>query len=347
MATLQADGLLDLVASTLKDLGEMRITEIATDLQNHVAMRELMRKNRVSIEAGQGLQWDVMVQHSGGASFTGLYATDNVNVGQVLKQATLPWRHSTANYAIDHRELAMNRNPRRIVDLLKIRRIDCMIATAELMETAFWGFPASTDDKTPHGIAYHIVKNSSTGFYGGAQSGYNDVSGLSPTTYPRWRNWTALYTDVSKDDLLPKWREAAVKTNFVPPVDGIPTFNTGNAYGFYTNYGVIQTLESLLEGQNDNLGNDLASKDGATVFKRTPVMYVPKLDADTTGPVYGVNWGVFKTVILQGWWLKELKIENVPGQHTVTAVHIDNTFNWLNRDRRRNFVLATGTGYPG
>lgn len=346
MPDLQAESLADLVATTLRDLGEMRFTEIATDLQDHVAMRTLLRRDRVVLESGTAVQWDVMTQHSGAARHIGLYATDNVNVGDVMIQANAPWRHTTTNYAFDRREIDMNRSPRRIVDLLKVRRIDSMISLAELMETSFWGFPASTDSVTPYGVALWIVKNATEGFNGGAQTGYTTVGAVNPTTYPRWKNWTYQYTDVTKDDLIRHWRQAATKTNFMPPVEGIPTFNTGDRYGFYTNYTVIGKLEEALEAQNENLGNDVASMDGRVIFRRVPVSYVPKLDADTTDPVYGINWGVFKTYILRGWWLRELKIDVQPGQHTVCSVHVDCTHNWICKDRRRNFVLATGTTYP-
>ncbi len=346
---LQAENLADLVASTLKDLGEMKITEIATDLQDHVAMNSLLKKDRVQLDAGTAVQWDVMVTQSGAARTVGMYATDNVNVGEVLVQASHPWRHWTTNYAMDAREIDMNRSPRKIVDLLKTRRIDSMISLAELMETLFWQFPTSTNTLDPHGLPFWVVKTGASttgGFNGTLQSGYSAVAGLSPTTYPRWTNWNALYTAVSKDDLIRKWREAATKTGFKPPVDGISTFNTGNKYGYYTNYSCLGQLEEAVEAQNENLGNDVASKDGDTIFRRVPVTWVPKLDADTTNPVYGVNWGVFKTYLLRGWWLKEMKIDVTPGQHTVATVHIDNTGNWICKDRRRNFVLATATTYP-
>lgn len=351
---LQADSLGDLVAMTLKDLGEMKITEITTDLQDHVAMSKLLTENSVKLESGYGVQWDIMVNHSGAAQFVGLYSTDNVNVADTTIQATMPWRHATTNYAIDERELAMNRSPRKIVDLLKVRRLDAMIAQAELMESAFWGYPLSTDTVTPNGVAYWIVKSATAatkanndGFNGGAQSGYTTVAGVSPTTYPRWRNYTDAYTSVAKDDFVRKVRRAMTHCLFRPAADGGPAnFNTGDKWGLYTTYNVLSRLEELAESQNENLGNDVASKDGDVLFRRTKVKWVPKLDADTTDPVYGINWGVFKTYILRGWWLKELKIEVTPGQHTVCSVHVDSSLNWICKDRRRNFVVSTGTTTP-
>jgi len=43
---------------------------------------------------------------------------------------------------------------------------------------------------------------------------------LSSDLSPRWKNWSAQHTDVSKTDLIRKWREAATKTDFRPPVEG-------------------------------------------------------------------------------------------------------------------------------
>ncbi len=346
MAALTAQALNDLVATTLRDLGKPKFTEIATDLQEHTAMRNLLKKNRIDLQSGTGVQWDVMVNHSGTAANVGLGAQDNITVVDTMVQATADWRNSTANWSIIGQEIDMNREPARIVDLLKERRLACMIALAELMENNFWGPPVqSTDSVTPWGVNMWIVKNATQGFNGGAPSGYTSI-GLNPTTYPRWNNWTDQYTNVSKDDFIRRARKAATFTNFKPPVEGIPTFNTGDKYGFYTNYGVIGPLEETLEAQNESLGNDVASKDGDVMFRRVMVTWVPKLEADTTNPFYGINWGWFKTIILKNWWLKQTEVPIYPGQHTVSAHFLDCTYQWVTKNRRCHFVLATGTTYP-
>jgi hypothetical protein len=344
MATLQADSIADLVALTLRNLGKMKFTEIATDLQKHLAMKRLMKKNKVGFDSGYGIQFQAMVGHSSAAANVGLYAQDNVNVGDVMKVLNLPWRHTTTNYAFERREIAMNRDPSRIVELLKARRIDGLISLAALMETNFWRKPSSSSDElAPYGVAYWIVKNNTEGFNGGIPSGFSDVAGLSPTTYPRWKNWTAQYTNVTKDDLIRKWRKAATFTDFEPPVDGIPSYDTGNGPGFFTNYDVLGTLEETLESQNDNLGPDIASQDGKVLFRRTPVTWVPVLEDDTDDPVYGIAFKSFRPVFLKGEFLKEDGPAKVAGQHTTFAVHLDCTYNFECRNRRLNFVLGKNT----
>ena len=83
--------------------------------------------------------------------------------------------------------------------------------------------------------------------------------------------------------------------------------------------------------------------DGKTMFRKIPVVAVQELENDTTNPVYGINWGEFKTVVLKGWWMKEFMQDHVPGQHTMQAWHCDTTFNYICRNRRRNWVIATNT----
>lgn len=344
---LLASQLSDLVAMTQKDLGRPNFTEISSDLQNHTAMRTLLKKNRVVLTGGTGVEWNVMVNHANSASNVGLGASDNVNIVDTMVKANADWRNTTANYAFIGQEIDMNRDPARIVDLVKERRIACMISLSELMEDNFWGPPVAVDDTvTPWGVNTWIVKNATEGFYGGAPSGYTTI-GLNPTTYPRWKNWTGNYTAVTKDDLVRKLRKASRFTNFKPPVEGIPTFHTGDMYAYYSNYAVISGLEEILEAQNDNLGNDIASMDGKVLFRRGPVEWVPKLEADTTNPIYGINWGSFKTYVLQGWWLKETNVPIYPGQHTISAHFLDCTYQWIVKNRRCHFVLATGTTYPG
>src|SRR5262245_10979560 len=272
---LTATGLNDLVATTLRNLGKPNFTEIATDLQDHTALPNLLTKNRVVFAGGLGIQWDVMVNHAASFSNVGLGASDNVNIIDTMVQAQADWRNSTASYAIIGQEISMNQGEARIVDLIKERRLAALISLAEGMENNFWGPPvASTDSVTPWGVNTWVVKNASEGFNGGLPSGYTTI-GLSPTTFPRWNNYTFPYTAITRDDCIRKWRKAATLTKFKPAVQGIPSPNTGDTYGYYTTYGVIGPLEEALESQNDNLGNDVASKDGQTMFRRAPVMWVP------------------------------------------------------------------------
>jgi hypothetical protein len=350
---LQAGDLADLVTTTLKDLGRLKFTDLMSDYQNTIALKRLMKKSKMTFDSGYEAQFNLITDHNNSFRFVGLYESDRIDVKNVMATASVPWRHSTWNWAIDGREISMNGSPAKIVDLAQARRIAAFGSAIIGFERAFWRVPAATDTTTPFGIPYYVVKSATAatsanadGFNGTLPSGYTTVAGISPTTQPRWANYADAYTAVTKDDLIRKMRRAYVYTDFMPLVDDIPSYNTGDDYGIYTNYAVLGPMEEILESQNEDLGSDVASMDGKVLFRRTPVSFVKELDLDTTNPIYMLNWGELKTQGLKGWWMKETVEEKYPGQHTVSATLTDCTYNLTCRNRRRQAVISNGTTLP-
>ena len=343
MATLQVVDIADLVTTTQADLGRMRWTEAATDLQEFVAFGSLINKGRITFGSGSSVTWNVRVGHlpAGNARHTGMHNVDVTNVGEGMKTANAPWKFAETSYLFDRRELAMNKDPARIVDLVATRRVEAMVQLAEEIEDKFWAENPGVTSDHPLGIKTWFVRNSTAafGFNGGNPDNYSGgVGGLNSTTYPRWANGTARYVTVNKGDLIAKWREAFVKTKFKSPV-AVSQYNTGDRYAFYTNYSVISTLEEVLESQNESLGTDVASMDGNTVMRKIPITWVPQLDSDATNPIYGMNWGVFKVAMLNGWDLKESGPTEHGLAHNTVTTHIDLVYQLICYDRRRIFVL--------
>lgn len=342
----QAADVLDLAITTQKNLGKMKMTIAASDLQEHVAFNALLRKKRVSFESGTDVQWNVMVKHSGAAAVTGLFAVEDVAYQSVMQVANVPWRHTRTYFMIEERVIAMNRTPAKVLDEYKKGRTDAVIAYAELMEKKFWEDTAAASTDDPLGVPYYIVRNSSTGFYGGNPTYASSVGAgnLSSATYDRWRNYTDRYTNVTKADLIRRWRKAATLTGFRNPT-GVNNadYSTGDDKGYYCKYDVLATLEEVLEDQNQNLGNDVASKDGRTLFRGTPVTHVPYLDSAAgqtdQNPIYGINWGVFKVAILRGEWMNELKPMRLPNSPRTIVVWTFCTHNLVCYDRRKQFIL--------
>lgn len=346
MPVIQVENVGDFVADTLKDLGKPKFTDISSSTQNHVAVHHLMKENRVVLESGSGIQFNVLVTQSNAFRNVGLAESDNVNLVDGMVQASTVWRNSQVSWMIIEQLMSLNREPARIVDYIKQQQIMALISFAEGMETNFWAAPPSTDSKTPYGIPYWITKNATEGLNGGQLTGYTTTASLSSTTYPQWSNWTAPYTAVSRDDFIRAARKAATKTDFKPPTSGIPTPNTGDEYGFYTNYAVVAPLEESAESANDNLGPDMAKFDGKVLFRRVPVVWVPWLDRDTTNPFYGINWGWLKLYIARDWWMRETNIPHTPGQHTVASHFYDFMYQIVSKNRRCHLVLSNGTTYP-
>lgn len=352
MAVLQASGIADLVTTTLRDLGRLKFTDLMSDYQSTVALKRLMKKNKMTFDSGYEIAFNLITNHNNSARFVGLGAQDVVDVPSVMLTGNIPWRHVTWNWAMERREPKFNGAPAKIVDLIRTRRIAALGAAILLFERAAWRAPSVTNTTDPYGIPYYVVKSSTAtdgaadGFTGNVPSGHTTVAGINPTTYPRWKNYAGPYTAKTKDDLVRALRRAMFKTDFMALVDDIPEYNTGDDYAMYTNYKTIAALEEILESQNESLGTDLASMDGKVMLRRVPIVPLKQLDEDTTDPVYGINWGEFKTVGLRGEWMVETSEDRVAGQHTVAATHTDCTFNWLTHNRRRHFVLSNGTTMP-
>lgn len=349
MPNLQAsDNPADIVTLTLKELGRAKWTDLTSDYPDTLAMKRLIKKGKITFDDGYEAQFNLMTATNGSARAVGLAYTSVVDAPNIMTTGSVPWRHVTWNWMWERRLVKMNSGSSRIVDMVKTQRYGAMGDAVKMFENQLWRVPAVSDNITPYGLPYYIVKSNTAvttndGFNGSVPSGYTTVAGLNPTTYPRWRNYATQYTTVSKDDLIRKWRRAATKTAFKPLVDDTPTYNTGDDYGFYTNYFVIGTLEEILEAQNENLGKDIASMDGEVVFRRVPVVYAAELELDTTNPIYGVNWGVLGAMGLKGEWMLEKTFNEIPTQPTVGFTNVDCTWNLICRDRRRNFVLSTNT----
>ena len=386
--TLQASDIADLIKTTQNELGRARFTEIATNIQDHCALRELLNESRVQFSSVPNVNWNLMTEQSGSARDVGLYEVDQTSVGDVMATAEIPYRHMTANYSIERREIAFNRAPSQIVDLVKIRRNDAMISLAEHIEKRFWGVPGSSaDEKKIYGIGYWIVDHdhsgsgAGAGFKGGNPTGFANVAGINPDTVTRWKNWSAKYSDTPGSalagptygatsnpgagqtgggnpdstgfsDMVVQLREAYVKCAF-KPIPGVEysDYNKGNRYGLYTNYKVISYLEEVLARRNDNLGMDVGATDGRVQFRGIPLTYCPYLDSNVTvsagtvaNPIYGIDWGVFESVFLEGEYMRETGPDTAPNQHTVFTTHVDLTMNVRCTDRRRNFVLKDQDG---
>jgi len=345
---IQAGDITDLVNSTLKDLGRNKITDIATDLTSYVAADKLLQKSKVTFGGGIGYQYNLLNEDDGNARNAGLFAVDNINQVDGTLTGTVPWRHLTTGMAVEKRQMSMNLNTNaQVVNFVKEKRYQRIIAWVKLLEANFWDGPTSSSDTdTPFGLLnYWLDYDASTGFNGGNHTNFSGgPGGVDTGTYTDYKHYTFNFTAVSKTDAVRKMRAAFVKTGFkgIPGTKPISDYKTGNAMGIYTTYDNLYQLEEILESQNDNLGNDIASKDGMTMFRRVPVEYVPYLETNhaTSDPIIGINWGCLKTACLSGEWMRETPFAPAPNQHNTLVSHLDTSMNFVCEDRRAGIWLG-------
>lgn len=345
MATLTALDIQDLVAATLRDLGPLRFQQIAQNLQYYEVFSKWFKKDKVVFDSGVGIQRTLMNKlDARSAKHVGLLDTDQVNIPDVIDQLQIPWRHAQTSWALIYQtDILMNRGKALIFNVIKPRRAASLLGLVEELEERAWGeAPSASDKLLPYSIQYWLVENATAGFNGGLPSGHTSVAGVDLTDSPTFKNYTDLYTDVTKDDLIKKMRTGHRKIRFKSPVT-VQDYRggVGERYRIYVNESTISDFEDVGESQNENLGRDVASMDGTITFRRHPVIWVPKLDERTDNPVYMVDHSTFYPVCLKGDYLRESEATKAPNQHNVYQVFIDLTYNYLCVDRRRNAVFTT------
>ncbi len=352
MAILDASEIADMVVATLKNFKRMRFQQIAQTLQDYEMMSHWLRKDRVIVDDGLSISRTLMLKYGSSAKRTGLFGTDVVNVYDHLANLSVPWRHVTANWAFEKREVLMNRGRSLLNKIVLPRRAGAMIALAELLETDAWKTLGASDDESPYGLPYYLVKDSSTGFNGGHASGHSSTAGINVSTYPNFMNYTFAYdsngsTDFSKNTLIKPLRTMHRKLGWRSPVTtpDLGGTTTMNRYRLYVNEVVMAGLEEVGEQQNENLGRDIARYGGdrdiaadTLVWRRHPIVWIPKLDDDSTNPLYAVDHSTFHPVVLRGDFLRESPAKEAPNQHNTIVIHVDLTYNFVCIDRRRNGV---------
>lgn len=341
MATIQAQDIPDLVAGTLRELGRMRIQNVAQELTEYHVFPTWFKKDKVQYNDGYGIQKNLLVKAVGNARHVGLYENDQTNIEDVIDQLRVDWVHIDASWSITYQtDILMNRGASRIVDIVKARRASAMLDFIDELERKAFYAPGPTETKLPYGLPYWIVKNASQGYNGGYPTGHTTIGGVNLSTVPKFKNWTDTYSAVSKASLVKNLRRTAIKVNYRSPIK-IDDYMSGAGarYRHYVNDETYLSVTDVGEGQNENLGRDIASMDGVVVLHKHPIINIPILNEDTTNPWYFVDNATFYPVVLKGNWMKETEAIRSPNNRNVYNVYTQGTYNYLCLDRRRNAVL--------
>jgi hypothetical protein len=359
MPFLEAEGLADLVETTIRKYRRFSYTAIAADRQKYFFLPNILKREQVTFDGGTAIEWKVMVKPGGNARHIGLYHTDTPNVLNVMQSATIPWRHTRTHYEFDLHEQAMNSGAQKIVDTIRARRAAEFIGLSDLLESTGWGIPgASTDTITPFGVKYWIFSQPetvgtpaySTPFDLASDGGFLNLNhanytsgpgGLSRATYGNWGNWNHQYGNITPDDAVDKLIGACRKTKFEAPVDLNELRKGSSKRWIYTTDTNDRTLAKVTRQQNDQVGRDLAEYDGKVVIRGVPVQWVPILDDETDAPFIGIDWSQFYAVILRGWHFRESKPRVSDSQPHVVKVGIDLSWNMKCANPRGQFKLTT------
>lgn len=337
----------DVGVSTLPEMHRGVLVDIASQLQDYTFSNYFFYKGATkTVPSGKSFSWRCIVNGTGTAANVGYAYQDRTSIVDTTVEASCDWRASKVDYAMVKPFMQMNADPAKIVDIEVEQEQAAMLSFAELSEANIWGPPVAVDDTlTPWGVNTWLPKNASEGFNGGVPSGYTTLAGLSATTYRRWNNWTAVYTSVNDVDFIRKLTKAIRFTNWKSPIS-VPDPTSRPRRLFFSNHGLIGPLEEYLKASNDNLGVDIQKYQGSVVINGTPIVWTPKLEADTTNPLYGIDMQAWRLYRLKNWWMRQTKLDKAPGHHTVEQTYWDYIYQYVMLRRDTSFVLATAATYP-
>lgn len=349
------DQLLDLVATTLKDLPKQTFEVLWTN-QDYEFCR-IYQENRMQVDGGTSIQRNVMLDHSGNARYRKLFDTDQPNTANVQKQIDVPWTQISTDYSWDVLEIHRNRNSAKgYISLMTSRRTDGLWSLADLIEERAWKTPTSATDKLfPYGVPYYmnmLDAGSTTAGFSGRTIRYQDGStgtacaGIDAATEDKWRNYAAVYTKVD-NGLLRTLRRAILATRFRPPlfIDS-PGQDEVGTRRMYAGLDVNVELQDLADKRDDNTqpkdlaGKNLIDVQGTCYFNKIPIMYIPQLDGVSYDPIYTVDFRKFVPYVQEGYWMEESKPMTDRLQHTSFTVYLDGSHNNLCLNRRTaGFVI--------
>ena len=314
--------------------------DMATDLQDHVAVREMWGKRKRKFDGGLNWEMEYQMDHNHSAKAVGLYQNDALVITDNMVKGTIAPRHVNANYGYDVLEPTFQRGNKAIVNLIKTRYVAMKTSFIGKLEEFLWSKPEDDQDLlTPYGIAYWLTRSATEGFNGGNPTGFSSGrAGISTATYPRYANYTGKYADITKIDLLRKMRNAHRRTKFRSPVSHANPDVGKMGNGIYTCDTVVGYLEEQMEANNMNLGSNLTYP-GRVMFKGTPIIWAPYLDDDSTDPVYMLDWKHLALGTISGWENNLQKPQPVAGKHTTRRVDLDVSLNMICDDLRTQAVF--------
>jgi len=339
----------DIINSTREaHIGKKTINTVFEE-QSYLFADQLYKKDRVIEETGDEITFDLMLGKGDNARRTKLYDQDEYKVPQLMSFGKVPWRHATTNWTYDTREANMQQNnSKRIVDVMKARRVAALTALTEIIEEDAWGKPAnSSDELIPYGLTYWVVKGvtDAQGFLGLNPSGFADCGGIDSEAAGKegWRNWSArgagFYTGWDQT-LLDSMRTAWEKLNFKAPVMVADLVTNPRLMDFrmYCNLKTKLGLINFAETRNDNLGFDFFNDNIS--FNKTPFIWAPKLDTDTTDPIYMLDHDSYRSVVLKGEHFVESAPHALGNQHKTRSTDVDVSHNTVCNNRRKQGVLS-------
>jgi hypothetical protein len=358
MGDVQTHDILDMLETTRDSHDDMTFIDISSDLQEYTVTPWLLTQaGGLKVEAGGGTghEQTLMYNNGGYSKWVDEFAERTGTIINHLKKMKVNYSLLLDGLEYTYGEIIDNRGKERINKIIKPRTRSMWLRVAKTMERDFYAAPDPSDDLTPWGLQYWIVKNSETGFNGGYPSGFTRIGNIDLDVVTNFKNYTDQYTATTKGDLIKKMKKATRQTSFYAPRTdaGVTGDSMPNKRMYLVNEETIEGVEDIGEAQNENLGNDMAPKTAGTgamglrldkgdniTFKKNPFVYARLLDADSSDPVYGVDMSTIHALTKKGDNMKLSEYYQHPTQRRLFLADLFHRHQTICVNRRNNFVIS-------
>lgn len=181
------------------------LVDLTAQYRNYTVADDFRRVKKISKD-NKSFHHPLMVDTYDNNQYDSFFNPDSLTRNSLGQEGTSYWSMQKTGWFADRREPGYPRgaSASQIVDVFKGHRNNMWKKHYEFNERARWKNPTGPNDGSAgqiqvFGIPHFIVTSATAavGQNGGAPSGYSTVSGLSRTTYPQLKNWTATATDMS------------------------------------------------------------------------------------------------------------------------------------------------------
>lgn len=341
MATKRHTDVLDRLINSIEELQKGVWFDTMQDYQDYPMVRVALSMSKE--KSGNKLAFRIGVGSENTDGHVGLYEDADVDRPDVMTKGNVEWVNHLKGFGIDERELDSPGDSEAVIDDLEVLRNDMWVNTCEDFELKAWQVPALSDKLLPNGIPYYVVWETSTAgkFTTNCPTGHTTVAGITPTVQTKYANWTATYTNPTRDDLGKAVGRAIRKTHWRPPrnVRGDQKVRQAILMDLTT----IEENEIMAANQNDQLGPDSQPMFNRSMIARVTPTWVPALDdqaAANSNPVYILNWAYLYPCFKRGWKFREYPPHRAAKQPSAVEVYNLSVYNYACPLRNRQAVVA-------
>jgi hypothetical protein len=323
-------GVADLLNSTRERMPDNAFTETAA-LQAYEAASAFFDGAQEKASSGTRYEARVRVRSSNTFAWTQMYATTGNTQQDVMVVAAAPWRHFEAKTHYDEREILMNSDPDRIIDLMIERESAAMEDIYNNIERASVNAPPSSGDgDVLYGLGYwlspcgtvssskYVTATDTVGGFNGQAVRFADGSAsytvgnidASNAGNSRWRNWCATHNGTMTPDTVDQIRTALTRTKFkLPPKLEGKSIKKSGGLKLFMSMAFADQYERLVNNGPDDLNGDAAGQTNIKL-RGIPILRVPALDELSYLPIYGVDTRHIFGITLKNQWMKSMPAIN-------------------------------------